>query len=302
MSKFLKIAGIATLVAVVGAVVVGAVAFAQDPPRKPPFPGAMLRHGPFGGERGGFPGGPLGITPEQAQAYQEQMGEALAGALGMSAEELQAAIAEGQTPCQIVEAQGLDPAEVWAATEDARQDLLQQAVEDGLLTQNQADWIGQRMSDHDMSQWCDADGPPGFLGSMRGRRPFGPMGVDSEQAQAYREQTHAAVAEALGLSVEELDAAIAEGQTLAEIAEAQGVDLQAVHDTMAADRQEMMRQAIEQAVEDGQMDREQADWLLQGLEQGWMGGRGFRGHGFGPEGQDWPHGPGFRHPFAAPGQ
>jgi hypothetical protein len=38
MNRLLKIAGIATLVAVVGVVAVGAVAFAQEPPWKPPFP------------------------------------------------------------------------------------------------------------------------------------------------------------------------------------------------------------------------------------------------------------------------
>jgi hypothetical protein len=42
-----------------------------------------------------------------------------------------------------------------------------------------------------------------------------------------------------------------------------------------------MQQAIEQAVEDGRLSQEQADWLLKGLEQGLFPmGRGF-GHGWG---------------------
>jgi hypothetical protein len=41
-----------------------------------------------------------------------------------------------------------------------------------------------------------------------------------------------------------------------------------------------MRDAIAQAVEDGEMTQDEADWRLEGLEQGYMSGRGF-GRGFG---------------------
>jgi hypothetical protein len=44
-----------------------------------------------------------------------------------------------------------------------------------------------------------------------------------------------------------------------------------------------MRDAIAQAVEDGKMSQEQADWLLEGLDKGFLP----RGRGFG-------HGPGMR--------
>ena len=77
--------------------------------------------------------------------------------------------------------------------------------------------------------------------------------------------------------------AVGAGKTLDEIAEAQGVEMEAVHEALKAARGEAMRQAIEQAVEDGKMSQEQADWMLQGLEKGWGGGRGF-GRGFGHKG------------------
>jgi len=90
-----------------------------------------------------------------------------------------------------------------------------------------------------------------------------------------------AAAEALGLTPEQLFSELRAGNSLADIAEAQGVDLQAVYDAMDAARVEAMRQVIEQAVEDGRVTQAQADWILQGLEQGFMPmGRGF-GHGFG---------------------
>ena len=93
-------------------------------------------------------------------------------------------------------------------------------------------------------------------------------------------------AEALGLTPQEFFAESHDaGKSLTEIAEEQGVDVQAVYDAMEAARGEAMRAGIQQAVEDGSMSQEQADWLLEGLDQGFFpGGRGFgfgRGHGFG---------------------
>ena len=84
-------------------------------------------------------------------------------------------------------------------------------------------------------------------------------------------------AEALGLTPEELFAELHAGKSLDEIAEEQGVDIEVVQDAMNAARVETMRQAIEQAVEDGNMTQEQADWMLEGLEQGFFPGRGFGG-------------------------
>jgi hypothetical protein len=89
------------------------------------------------------------------------------------------------------------------------------------------------------------------------------------------------MAEALELTPEELFAELHAGKTLEEIAEAQGVELEDVHDAMQAARVEAMRERIEQAVEDGNISQEQADWLLEGLEQGFFPmGRSFgSGHG-----------------------
>jgi hypothetical protein len=83
-------------------------------------------------------------------------------------------------------------------------------------------------------------------------------------------------AEALGLTPEELFAELHAGKSLEEIAEDQGVEMEAVQEALHAAQVEARRQAIEQAVKDGKMSQEQADWLLEGLEQGFFpGGRGF---------------------------
>jgi hypothetical protein len=89
------------------------------------------------------------------------------------------------------------------------------------------------------------------------------------------------VAKALNLTPTQLFEQLHSGKTLTEIAAAQGVDLQKVQDALQADRAQAQRDAIAQAVKDGKITQEQADWLLQGLDKGYLpGGRGgFFGHG-----------------------
>lgn len=90
-----------------------------------------------------------------------------------------------------------------------------------------------------------------------------------------------AIAKALNLTPTQLFEELHSGKTLAEIAEAQGVDLDTVKEALNAARVQAMKDAIAKAVEEGKMTQEQADWLLQGLEKGYLpGGRGF-GFGFG---------------------
>jgi len=93
-------------------------------------------------------------------------------------------------------------------------------------------------------------------------------------------------AETLGLTPNELFIALHdEGKTLAEIAEEKGVDIDAVQDALNASRAEAQRESIAQAVEDGTMTQDEANWLLEGLEKGFTGGgHGMRPGGFGGHG------------------
>jgi hypothetical protein len=91
-------------------------------------------------------------------------------------------------------------------------------------------------------------------------------------------------ADALGLTPEEFFTELHDGKALAEIAKEQGIEVEAVYDAMNASRAEAMRDAITQAVEDGTFTQEQADWLLEGLDKGFLPmRRGFGGmrDGFG---------------------
>jgi len=118
-----------------------------------------------------------------------------------------------------------------------------------------------------------------FGGMLGGRRGGFGGGMFGERQWQYRPRARMdSLAEALGLTPEEVMAQLREGKTIEEIADAQGIDLEAVRETWAAERQQAMRDAIAEAVEAGTMSEEQADWLLEGLEQGFLPGlRGFGG-------------------------
>lgn len=86
-----------------------------------------------------------------------------------------------------------------------------------------------------------------------------------------------AAAQVLGMTADELSTQLWGGKSLADLAEEAGVDLQDVQDAMAAAHEAATRESIEQAVEDGTLTRGHADWLLEGLDNGYLGG--FPGHG-----------------------
>ncbi|MEK7323642.1 MAG: hypothetical protein AAB217_00110 [Chloroflexota bacterium] len=92
-----------------------------------------------------------------------------------------------------------------------------------------------------------------------------------------------AAAEALGMTADELSTQLWGGESLANLADEAGVDLQDVQDAVTAACQTATRDAIEQAVTDGSLTREHADWLLEGLDKGYWGGNS-GGFGFGPRG------------------
>jgi hypothetical protein len=90
-----------------------------------------------------------------------------------------------------------------------------------------------------------------------------------------------AMAAALNLTPTQLFEELHSGKTLDEIAKAQGVDLAKVQEAANAARVQAMKDAVAQAVKDGKLTQEQADWLLQGIEKGYMGKGRNPGFGFG---------------------
>ena len=201
--------------------------------------------------------------------------EAAAKALGMSADELATQLWGGRTLADLAEKKGVDLEEVQAAIEAAQatemRAAIQQAVEQGSLTQEHADWLLKGIDQGFEPGFRFGEGHgPGFKGGFDGGMP-GEVGLD-------------AAAKALGLTTDELSGQLSAGKTLADLANEKGVDLADVRAAVEADQAAAMSDSIKQAVEDGTISQAQADWLLEGLEKGFIGapglGRPFMGGGF----------------------
>jgi len=86
-----------------------------------------------------------GMMGDQSGPLHDFMISAFAEKLGMSAEELNAALAEGKTMWQIASEKGLSTDEIVTLKQEARSAAVEKAVASGALSQEQADWMQERM-------------------------------------------------------------------------------------------------------------------------------------------------------------
>jgi hypothetical protein len=124
------------------------------------------------------------------------------------------------------------------------QDALSGLVDDGTITQEQADAVEDALEDAR---------PDHGLGGGFGHRGF-VLGFGGDLST---------VAESLGISEDELRSALEDGRTIAEVAEEQGVEVQGVVDDIVA----AQRERLDEAVAEGYLTQEDADEILSGAEE-----------------------------------
>ena len=242
MNKWTKLGGVFIVLVALVALVGSSLTFAQSDPT-PDSDGTTEGFAGPGGHRG----------DREPLIDKEAMQETLAGALGITVEELDAFHADGKRLPEIAEELGVDLETVGEVMQAAFEDAVNQAVADGTITAEQAERMIER----------------GFRGKRGGRGGHGGHGPVNKEAM------ETAVSEALGITVEELQAYHDEGLKLPEIVEELGLNMEDVQASLQASRET----AVNQAVEDGTITQEQADQILSG--------EGRRGHGRGP---GRPHG------------
>ena len=93
-----------------------------------------------------------------------------------------------------------------------------------------------------------------------------------------------AAAKVLGITTDELSTALQNGQTLEDLATTAGVDIEDVKAAISAVHATEMRARIEAGLADGSISQDKADWLLEGLDKGYLDGPGGLGFG-GPRGE-----------------
>jgi len=118
--------------------------FAQSPTPVTPVPGSgnMYSRGSRGGGMGAGVAGSMAGT--QSGLLHADLAAVYAEALGISVDDLNARLAQGETLSQIAAASGLSAEEFTTLMAQVRTQALDQAVQAGTLSQSQADWMSQR--------------------------------------------------------------------------------------------------------------------------------------------------------------
>ncbi len=157
--------------------------------------------------------------------------EAAAKAIGISEDDLLTALQGGQSIAQVAEAHDVEVQTVIDAMVKAATERLQAAI----------DGLPDRMAEVVAREGLPEHGPG------HGHGHFG-VGLD-------------AAAKAIGIDSEELRTALRDGSTVAEVAQAHGVEVQAVIDALVADAQAK----LDQAVTDGRLTEARATEIKANL-------------------------------------
>ena len=217
--KFVKIAGVTAVVLIALAVLGVSLAFAQKPtPTDTPWWNTMRNmmqgngSGMTGGnwdsmqqmhnqmsQNGGMDAmhrqmsefGGMGAMHEwmhQSGGMHDTVWAALADQLGMTTEELTAQVESGKTLAQIAEEKGVAVKDLANTMESAMKAGLEQAVNDGALTQEQADLMLQHMDGQ--FEWMITNMGAGMMGSGSGMMgPGGMMGPNGSGGCHDADQT-----------------------------------------------------------------------------------------------------------------
>lgn len=150
-------------------------AFAQSPTPTPPTQTAPFGFGKMGygrmgrGLRNGAFGGMMGWFGQGGNysPLHEYMIDALAEQLNLKADELESRITAGETPYQIALSTGLTDTQIGELFQKAHTEALKAAVAGGVINQEMADWMSQRMTQRWQNGFPGAGGCMGRWGGQR---------------------------------------------------------------------------------------------------------------------------------------
>jgi DNA-directed RNA polymerase specialized sigma subunit len=169
--------------------------------------------GPAGAEQSSPAAVSEDVAPTAGAGSCGQGLEAVAEAVGVSTDELREALGDGQTIAEVAEANGTDPQDVIDALVATGAERLDAAVADGRVDQATADERKETLPER------AADLVKGDLDRDRRRHPARPVALRT-------------IADTIGISTDDLRGALRDGQTIAQVAEANGTDPQDVIDAL----------------------------------------------------------------------
>lgn len=150
---------------------------------------------------------------------------------------------------KLAAALGIDRATLDSAIQEASTATVDEAQEQGIITQYQADQIKSRIK----------EGGAPFWGGMDWGRGWGMMG----RGGGFRGGNGFEVADLLGMSPQELRQELQSGKTLQEIAAAKGLSLDQLKQQWLARKKAELQELVSQ----GKLTQEKADEILSRLEK-----------------------------------
>jgi len=150
---------------------------------------------------------------------------------------------------------GVDQSTLTTALDTTRKQMLDEAVQQGKITQEQADKISSREN----GCFCGL----GFLnGKFKGHGNFKREGLKGQGFPGIGRNLDG-LADVLGMTADELKAEMQSGKKIGQIAAEHGMTADQLRQKMI----ELKKDEISRAVADGKMTQDQADKILQKLEQ-----------------------------------
>ena len=191
--------------------------------------------------------------------------EAAADYLGLTEAELLERLRDGDSLADVAEAEGKSVDGLEAALREATKAELDEAVEDGVLTREQADRLGEALGEHvdDLVQGSLRLGPGLGRGHGLGKGFGFGLGKGAFGLLRGADDLLEAAAKYLGVSEAELREALRDGRSLADVAEAEGKSVAGLQEAIRGS----LKAELDQAVEDDTLTQEQADRIYDELSE-----------------------------------
>ena len=226
--------------------------------------------------------------------------ETVAELTGAEVDDVVDALADGQSLAEFAEEHGVNEDELIDGLTAFIDEKLDEAVEDGDLPADVAERIQEEVTEH-LEALINGDWPLDGFG-FRGVPPVESLPFPIERGIDFKIDAGpiGITAELTGAKVEDVVAAMGEGQTLAEFAGERGVSADELVDAIL----ERFQEQLDESVAEGDLDQEEADEILTSVEERvreLVNGEGFgfgfsRHHRFGPGERFMPFGGIFEFP------
>jgi uncharacterized protein YidB (DUF937 family) len=174
--------------------------------------------------------------------------ESAAEAIGIESAELTQALREGRTIADVAEENGVDVQVVVDAIVESERERLEDATDAGRLTRAQADAIADDLEER-VTDLVNGDLAP-FPLPLLPHLGLWPAPI-------------AFIADVIGIDPAELLAALADGRTIADVAQDNGVEVESVVEAIVAE----LRDRLDEAVESGWLTQDEADERATELEE-----------------------------------